>query len=61
MVSYDVTIVTDAEDQLASYIEYLLYVKRNSQAAKAVYTDAVATKDELTKVAGSLKLCDNEK
>lgn len=61
MDSYDVIIVSDAENQLASYIEYLLYEKNSDQAARAVYQDAKDTREELSRIAGSLKLCENKK
>ena len=61
MALYDVIISPKALSQLESYIEYIQYTLLNEQAAKAVWDDAMDTRDELAEVGGSLKLCDNKK
>ena len=61
MVLYDVIISPKALSQLDGYIEYIQCTLLNEEAAKAVWDDAMDTRDKLAKVAGSLKLCDNKK
>ncbi len=61
MVLYDVIISPKALSQLDGYIEYIQCTLLNEQAAKAVWDDAMDTRDKLAEVAGSLKLCDNKK
>ena len=58
-MDYKVLITTDAEEDLERIIRYLLFEKQNSQAAANVLDDFEATKSTLSRVAGSLKLCDN--
>ena len=58
-MEYKVFITSDAENDLDRYIKYLLYEKENEQAASNVLNDFEKTKQNLYKVAGSLKLCDN--
>ena len=50
-----------AEDDLDRFVSYLLFVKKNEQAAQNLLNDFEATKISLSNVAGSLKLCDNPK
>ncbi|MCR5789943.1 MAG: type II toxin-antitoxin system RelE/ParE family toxin [Lachnospiraceae bacterium] len=61
MVLYDVIISPKALSQLDAYIDYIQHTLLNEQAAKAVWDDAMDTREELTRVAGSLRLCDNKK
>jgi len=56
---YKVVMTTDAEEDLDRFIRYLLFEKQNSRAASNVLNDFEATKQALSGVAGSLKLCDN--
>ena len=58
-MEYKVVITTDAEEDLDKFIRYLLFEKHNGQAASNVLNDFEATKQTLSSVAGSLKLCDN--
>lgn len=58
-MDYKVVVTEDAEADLDRYISYLLFVKKNKQAAKNVLEDFEKTKEDLRKAAGSLKLCDN--
>lgn len=57
MDSFDVIISPKALSQLSDYIDYLQYTLLNDQAACNVWQDALETRDQLSKVAGSLKLC----
>ena len=58
-MDYKVVMTTDAEEDLDRFIRYLLFERQNSQAASNVLNDFEATKQTLSNVAGSLKLCDN--
>ena len=58
-MDYKVVMTTDAEEDLDRFIRYLLFGKQNSPAASNVLNDFEATKQTLSNVAGSLKLCDN--
>ena len=58
-MDYKVVITIDAEKDLDNFIRYLLWEKKNEQAAQNVLDDFEATKNSLKYVAGSLKLCDN--
>lgn len=60
-MEYKVVITPDAEEDLDRYIRYLLFEKNNGQAASNVLNDFEATKQSLSRVAGSLKLCENPK
>ena len=60
-MDYKVVITEDAEADLDAFIRYLLFEKKNRQAASTVLDDFEATKESLKRVAGSLKLCDNPK
>ena len=57
-MDYKVMITSDAEADLDGFIRYLLFEK-SDQAASNVLNDFEATKISLSRVAGSLKLCDN--
>jgi len=58
-MDYEVVITSDAEEDLDRVIRYLLFIKQNSQAATSVLDDFEATKQTLSSVAGSLKMCSN--
>ena len=58
-MEYKVVITSDAEADLDGFLRYLLLEKKSDQAASNVLNDFEATKISLSKVAGSLKLCDN--
>lgn len=60
-MDYKVVITPDAEKDLDSFIQYLLFEKKNEQAASSVLNDFEITKQTLSGVAGSLKYCDNPK
>ncbi len=54
---FDVIISPKALSQLNDYIDYIQYTLLNEQAARNVWLDAIETRDQLSKVAGSLKFC----
>ena len=60
-MDYRVIVTLDAEEDLDRYLWYLLYKKKNRQAAENLIDDFEKTKNSLSKVAGSLKYCDNPK
>lgn len=58
-MDYKVVVTQDAEEDLDKFLWYLIHEKGNRQAAKNVLDDFEMTKEMLSKVAGSLKDCDN--
>ena len=58
-MDYKVVVTRDAEEDLESFIKYLIFEKESMQAAENVLNDYDATIESLKHVAGSLKLCDN--
>ncbi len=56
---YKVVVTSDAEEDLDRLLRYLLFEKKNAQAAANVLDDFEATKQSLSHVAGNLKLCDH--
>lgn len=58
-MDYKIFITEDAEEDLDRYVRYLLFEKKNEQAAGNLLDDFEATKNSLSRVAGSLKVCDN--
>ena len=56
---YKVNLMQSAEDDLNNFIEYLLFEKKNEQAAKNLLDDFERTKESLSHVAGSLRVCEN--
>ena len=58
-MDYKVFLSVDAEEELEEIVRYLMFEKRNEQAAKNVLEDFETIKERLSKLAGSLKLCDN--
>lgn len=61
MDSFNVIISPKALSQLNDYIDYLQYTLLNDQAAYNVWQDALETRNHLSKIAGSLKLCSHRK
>ena len=53
--------MSGAEEEIDRFITYLLFEKKNEQAARNLLNDFETTKISLSNVAGSLKLCDNSK
>ena len=58
---YEVIITIDAETDLDNILNYLLFDKRNSQAASDVLKDFEVIVNRLSYIAGSIALCSNEK
>lgn len=58
-MGYKVVMTKAAQEDLESYIQYLLFEKKNEQAASNLLDDFEATKWSLSYMAGSLKLCEN--
>lgn len=58
-MGYKIVLLEDAEEDLDRFVSYLLFKKKNEQAARNLLDDFEATKVSLSYVAGSLKLCDN--
>ncbi|WP_026658755.1 type II toxin-antitoxin system RelE/ParE family toxin [Butyrivibrio sp. AC2005] len=60
-MAYKVVMTEDAEKDFDNFLYYLVYIKRNPQAASHLIDCVEETKFRLAEVAGSLKLCENEK
>ena len=60
-MDYKVVVTKDAEMDFDGFINYLIYKKKNIQAAQNLLNDYDATIKSLKYVAGSLKMCDNPK
>ena len=58
---FDVIISPKALLQLDSYVDYILNTLMNPQAAKNLWEDAIETQALLSKCAGSLNYCKNNK
>ena len=58
---YKVVLSENAEEDIDRFIAYLLFEKKSEQAARNLLDDIETTKNRLSNVAGSLKLCDNPK
>ena len=58
-MDYKVVVTAEAEEDLNQFIQYLLFAKKNKQAAKNVLDDFENTIKKLKYVADSLKVCDN--
>ena len=60
-MDYKIVLMSGAEEDLDSFITYLLFEKKSDQVARNLLNDFEATKTSLSNVAGSLKLYDNPK
>ena len=58
-MDYKIVLMQNAENDLDSFISYLLFEKKSEQAARNLLNDFEATKTSLSNVAGARKLCDN--
>ncbi len=58
-MDYDVVVTDAAERDLDNAVRYLILEKKNIQAAGSLLDDFELTEKMLTRVAGSLKFCDN--
>ena len=56
-----VVITIDAENDLDQFINYLIYEKKSLQSANNLLDDFDSIIESLTHIAGSLKLCDNQR
>lgn len=59
-MEYEVILTTQAKVQFREMIDYLVYKIENPQAAANVVSDFEQTITRLSRVAGSVKLCDDE-
>ena len=60
-MDYKILLTIDAESQLDAFIRYLLFEKKNEQAAMNLLNDFEETKKSLAIVAEKLRFCDNPK
>ena len=60
-MGYRVVMMEGAEEDLDRFVAYLLFEKKNEQAARNLLDDFEKTKISLSNVAESLRLCDNPK
>ncbi len=60
-MDYRVVMMEGAEEDLERFVTYLLFEKKSDQATENLLDDFEETKVSLSRVAGSLKLCDNPK
>lgn len=58
-MDYKIVVTAEAEEDLNQFIQYLLFAKKNKQAARNVLDDFEDTVKRLKYVASSLKICDN--
>ena len=58
-MDYKIVVTAEAEEDLNQFIQYLLFAKKNKQAAKNVLDDFENTIKKLQYVASSLKVCEN--
>ena len=58
-MDYRIVITEDAERDLDTFVRYLLFEKRNEQAAANLLDDFEAVKEILSHAAGSFKECEN--
>ena len=58
-MAYKIIVTADAEADLDAFVRYLLFEKKNEQAASNLIDDFEATKATLENVAVSLRLCEN--
>ena len=59
-MEYKVVLTAEAKEHFKQIIHYLLYELESKQAATNVTNDFEETITRLSRVAGSLKLCDDE-
>lgn len=58
-MDYNIVITPEVKKDLNNYISYLLYVKKNNQAAINLLEAFEKTIENLKRIVGSLKPCDN--
>lgn len=59
-MDYKVIITEDAQEDMDRFVRYLLFEKRNEQAAGNLIDDFEETIAALVRTAGSLKMCENQ-
>ena len=60
-MDYEIFVSEDAERDLDTFLQYLLFEKKNEQAARNLLNDFEITKRSLIHAASSLKDCANPK
>lgn len=55
-MDYKVRLMQEAEEDLDNFVAYLLFQKKNEQAARNLLDDFERTKESLSHVAGSLEI-----
>ena len=60
-MDYKVIVTDDAFEDLDNILYYILFVLKNEPAAQNVLSDFELTKQHLSHIAGSLKLCENSR
>ena len=60
-MEYEVVLTTQAKTDFRQIINYLLFKLNNEQAATNATNDMENTIDQLSHVAGSLKMCEDER
>ena len=60
-MDYKGVVTAEAEEDLNQFVQYLLFAKKNKQAAKNVLDDFEDTIKKSKNVASSLKVCDNSR
>lgn len=58
-MDYKINLMQSAEEDLDHFVAYLLFEKKSEQAAMNLMEDFEITKESLSHVAGSLRLCEN--
>lgn len=58
-MDYKVVVTSNAENDLDQFVRYLLFEKKSEQAARNLLDDFEFTKQNLERVAGNLKYCEN--
>lgn len=59
-MDYEIIVTETAENRFDEALQYLIYEKKNKQAACNLLSDFERTKNRLGQVAESLRLCENE-
>ena len=59
-MDYEIIVTETAENSFDEVVQYLIYVKKNKQAARNLLSDFERTKNRLSQVAESLRFCENE-
>ncbi|MBO5097620.1 MAG: type II toxin-antitoxin system RelE/ParE family toxin [Agathobacter sp.] len=60
-MAYNIVVTSDAEADLEQFIRYLIFDKKNDQAARSLLRDFEETIKVLSRIASALRYCDNPK